>query len=191
MIFFFIFINVGPYRSKNFKTLLLQFSSDLSQTYDKSGSHGGIKSNKCFGNLPKITNFMALWLLWHYFSYMINKAVIRACKVINVFVICQKWKILWHLKFNMEFNGKILKCAISWKRLIVERNGWKFGTRGVVYCICKVPVLFSSAWLCQQGSWYGTLVRRPWSVCPSIRLSVVHVAIISEPYARISFKFHL
>ncbi len=28
--------------------------------------------------------------------------------------------------FNMGVNGKILKCVISWKRLIVERNGWKF-----------------------------------------------------------------
>ncbi len=31
--FFFVFVNMGPYGSKNFKTLLLlQFSSDLSQT---------------------------------------------------------------------------------------------------------------------------------------------------------------
>ncbi len=29
---FFVFVNMGPYGSKNFKTLLLQFSSDLSQT---------------------------------------------------------------------------------------------------------------------------------------------------------------
>ncbi len=30
---FFFFVNMGPYESKNFKTLLLlQFSSDLSQT---------------------------------------------------------------------------------------------------------------------------------------------------------------
>ncbi len=31
-IFFFIFVNMGTYGSKNFKTLLRQFSSDLSQT---------------------------------------------------------------------------------------------------------------------------------------------------------------
>ncbi len=30
--FFFVFVNMGPYDSKNVKTLLLQFSSDLSQT---------------------------------------------------------------------------------------------------------------------------------------------------------------
>ena len=30
---------------------------------------------------------------------------------------------------NMRVNGKSLKCVISWKRLIVEWNGWKFGTR--------------------------------------------------------------
>ncbi len=36
----------------------------------------------------------------------------------------------------MGVNGKILKCAISWKWLIVEQNGWKFGNHGPMYCIC-------------------------------------------------------
>ncbi len=44
---------------------------------------------------------------------------------------------------------------------------------------------FSSAWLCQQSSWNRNLsVARRLSVRPS----VVRVAIISEPNARISFK---
>ena len=30
---------------------------------------------------------------------------------------------------NMGVNGEILKCATSWKRLIVGPNGVKFGTR--------------------------------------------------------------
>ncbi len=50
------------------------------------------------------------------------------------------------------------------------------------------PDIFSSAWLCQQSSWNRNLsvVCRPSSVRPSVR-----VAIISEPNARISFKFWL
>ncbi len=45
----------------------------------------------------------------------------------------------------MWVNRKILKCAISLKRLIVERNGWKFGTRGHMCFICKYvwcPILW-------------------------------------------------
>ncbi len=38
------------------------------------------------------------------------------------------------LHLNMGLNGKILKCAISLKWLIVERNGRKFGTRGTTLC---------------------------------------------------------
>ncbi len=64
---------------------------------------------------------------------MINKAVIREYKVINVLLICQKLKknvALW--TFNMGVNGKILKCAISWKRLIVERNEKKWNSGSYV-----------------------------------------------------------
>ncbi len=48
----------------------------------------------------------------------------------------------------------------------------------------KVPVqtIFSSAWLCQQSSWNPNL---------SVVHPSVHVAIISEPKVRISFKFWL
>ncbi len=46
---------------------------------------------------------------------MINKVVIRECKVINVLAMCQKLKILWHFNwtFSMGVNGKVLICAIS------------------------------------------------------------------------------
>ncbi len=37
--------------------------------------------------------------------------------------------------FNMWPNGKILKCAISWKRLIVELSGVKFRTHIPMHCI--------------------------------------------------------
>ncbi len=38
----------------------------------------------------------------------------------------------------MGANGKILKCWISWKRIIIEINGWKFGSRGPRNCTCWV-----------------------------------------------------
>ena len=53
------------------------------------------------------------------------------------------------LKFNIGVYGKILKCAISWKRLIVEQNGWQVGNRGLMYCMCRVLFMsdsLSSVW---------------------------------------------
>ncbi len=101
---FFALVNMGPYGSKRFKTLLLLlFSSDLSQT------------------------------LWR------NKAVITECKVMDILAICQKLKIkkiVAHWNFNMWINGKILKCAISWKRLIVGLA--HVSTTYVGYFLCLI-----------------------------------------------------
>ncbi len=36
---------------------------------------------------------------------------------------------LW--KFNMGVNWNILTCAISWRRVIVDRNRWKFEIHGL------------------------------------------------------------
>ena len=47
---------------------------------------------------------------------------------------------LWN--FNMEVNGKIIKCAVSWKQLALEPNGWKFGTHSPRNSTCRV--LFGS-----------------------------------------------
>ncbi len=53
---------MGPYGSKNFKTLLfLQFSLDLSQNlYDKQGSYGGIKTEIVLAICELWRTFMAL-----------------------------------------------------------------------------------------------------------------------------------
>ena len=50
--------------------------------------------------------------------------------------------------FIMEVKEKFLKCLISWKQLIVEGNGWKFGTCGCRNCICRVLISesVSSVW---------------------------------------------
>ena len=34
-----------------------------------------------------------------------------------------------------------LKCGISQKRLIIEQNGRKFGTRGTTVHMCSVPLM--------------------------------------------------
>ncbi len=44
----------------------------------------------------------------------------------------------------MGVNGKIVKCAKSWKQLIIERNCWNIGPRGARNCVCKVPL--NSVW---------------------------------------------
>ncbi len=55
---------------------------------------------------------------------------------------------LWN--FNIGVNGKIVKSGISWKRLIVEGKGRKFGTRGtftVHMCrVLLVPNSLSLVW---------------------------------------------
>ncbi len=77
-------------------------------------------------------------------NFMINKGVIKECKVMNILETCQKLQLLWHFViFNMGVNRKILKCARSCKRLIIEQNGWQFRTHGSMYFICRV--LFVSA----------------------------------------------
>ncbi len=54
-------------------------------------------------------------------------------------------KKMWALwNFNMGVNGQILKCAISWKRLIREGKGWKFGTHTGRKCIYRVLFLSDS-----------------------------------------------
>ncbi len=68
-------------------------------------------------------------------NFVINKAVIGEYKIINFwcFSIRQKLQILKFLTWKSI--GKILKCAISWKWLTVEQNGWKFGTCGPMYVL--------------------------------------------------------
>ncbi len=62
---------------------------------------------------------------------MVNKAVIgeyKLIKVINVLAMCQKLKNLWHF----------LKCAISWKWLIVECKRMKiWDLRYYVLCYVR------------------------------------------------------
>ena len=61
--FFFVFVNMGPYGSQNFKTLLLpQFRSDFTQTLWQIWRPWGNIGCYFFGDLPKIKTIMALWI---------------------------------------------------------------------------------------------------------------------------------
>ena len=83
-------------------------------------------------------------------NIMINEVVMREYKVMVYIGNLPKFinfMALW--KFNMGVNGKIAKCATSWKQMNVEQNGWKFGTPGTTVHICKVllmPDSFSLVW---------------------------------------------
>ncbi len=113
------------------------------------------KSSKCFSS----HSFYLHYLRFNFHSgYMINRAAIRKYKVINVLTIYQKIKnfvVLWN--FNMGVNGKLLKNAISWKELTVQRNGWKSGCHcprkgnmcGIFYVWFVEFSLQSSAALCK------------------------------------------
>ena len=69
-----------------------------------------------------------------------------------------------------------LKCGISQKRMIVERNGRKFGTRGTAVYICRVLLIPDSLSSVQVGiiqCTYSALNIR--AVCDDL-LSHDHVA---------------
>ncbi len=52
------------------------------------------------------------------------------------------FKNLWHFEIlTWESMGKRKMWHIFSKRLIVERNGWKFGTLGTTVHICSVPLM--------------------------------------------------
>ncbi len=61
----------------------------------------------------------------------------------------------------MGVNGKILKRAISWKWLIIERNGWKLGTRGSLYCICRAFFMSDSLTFEFSLQSFGALCKIP------------------------------
>ncbi len=49
------------------------------------------------------------------------------------FEILNFWQFLFGSflgPFNMVVYGELIKCAISWKPLVVEQNGPKFGLQG-------------------------------------------------------------
>ncbi len=121
------FQNMGPYGSKNFKTLQspLHFSSYLSQVimgeykvmdilpicqkikilwHFETQDHMGLE----ISNAPPPTGFIQSEP-----NFMINKAVIRAYKVMDILAICQflaiyhKLKSLWHFEIlTLESMGK-------------------------------------------------------------------------------------
>ena len=119
----------------NFKTFLLYryHLIDVSQTYyediGRIQGHFSWQSAKrveyrvsIFGQSAKVEYRLSLFL-----------------------AIAQVLKILWPLEnFKMGSQWENLKCGIFRKRLIVERNGQKFGTLGTTvhygrYFWCPIP----------------------------------------------------
>ncbi len=100
-------------------------------------------SLRIFQNTDKSSRYTDIPDIQPFIFQNTNKAVIRGYKAMDVLAISQKLKILWH--FNMGVDGKILKCAISWKQLIVERNGRKF-TTGRICRIILMPECLSLVW---------------------------------------------
>ncbi len=75
-------------------------------------------------------------------------------------VLILKLKI--HGSFHSSGRNTLLTSAgvpCLWLKCYTYTVGLKLW----IYLMCKRYV-FSSAWLCQQSSWYGTFVRRPSSV---------------------------
>ena len=71
-------------------------------------------------------------------------------------------QILWHFEIlTWELMGKP-KIEIYRKRLIVERNGWKFGTRATTVHICRVPWIHDSLNLVWGHSVHFAKLPIPW-----------------------------
>ena len=92
-------------------------------------------------------------------NFLIRVLVIGEYRLL-LFWQSAKIKILWHFKIlltqdhmGVEISNEILtlesmgnlKCGMSQKRLIVERNGRKFGTRDPTVHICR-PLLMPDDW---------------------------------------------
>ena len=144
---------MGPYGSKISKRCsFYNFYLTRTNLYDKKGSHEGISMFWRFV-LPKLKHVMAFWfffrnmgayrtgILKSYSSYSFHPISaklyedfdyhgrIQAITYLGNWQSLKKLMTLWN--FVIGVNG----IRKSWKLLIVERSGWKFGTSGPIHCI--------------------------------------------------------
>ena len=81
---------------------------------------------------------------------MINKAVIREYKVMNVLMICWKLKSLWHFEIlTWEINGENPEMCNILKTADQREKRGKFWGCSLMYCICTVLFMsesLSSVW---------------------------------------------
>ena len=91
----------------------------------------------------------------------------------HLFAIGKVLNILWHFEIlTWQSEGKLLKYAITWKWLIVERNGWKMGFAvlggayvgyfscpilWVWFAVIRCTLQISSVYLCKISSVHLTL----------------------------------
>ncbi len=84
--------------------------------------------------------------IWCQTNFMRTLATMVEYRVSLFFAISQVLKILWHFEIlTCESMGN-LKCEISRKWLIIERNRWKSGTQTTTVHICRV-LLMLDLWM--------------------------------------------
>ncbi len=141
----------GPFGSQNFKRYFSHSFTPISSKFqDKYICHRRIQAFGCFGDPPKIKYFMALWIVCQHrpcvavnfktlLFYRFHSISIKLHEDIGYYGEIQAIAFLGNWPSFKQKCGtlsshrrqwEVIKCAISWKRLTVERNGWKFGTRG-------------------------------------------------------------
>ncbi len=78
---------------------------------------------------------------WIWTNFMRNMVVIWEYKGMHILANCQNLNILWHFEMLTGVNGKKLRCGIYWKQLMIEWNGWQFGTWGTTVHIGMVLLM--------------------------------------------------
>ncbi len=156
-----VFINMGSCGSQNFKTpLFQQFSSDFNQDFILDMLAMVEYKLLPFGDVPEIKKKITLEFYYHRTICNMNlqnatsptlligvdklfedigyHGVIEVISFLGNQPAFTKFLSLWN--FNMRINWEIVICDLSRKRLILERNGWQFGTRNHMVSICRVLI---------------------------------------------------
>ncbi len=160
-------INMGPYGSKHFKTLLLQIAATCFQTSPEFSSQWSSRNCLCdFWNLKIeiLTIFFSFSLTWAPLGAKISKRYSCYKSQPNFFKLVLNFppnvphKTMFgnfgifsfrfltfffeNVKFTIVAYGKIKKLQLSGKRAIVEQTEWNLGLMDSNWVVCKVPLAF-------------------------------------------------
>ena len=161
----FVFVNMGPYGSQNFKTPLLpQITFEYFRTFSDF-FYQWSSQKYCFEFLKfRVFDFSGFFfsfsLTWDSMGAKTSKRYSSHKSLLNLFNLFlnfllngpQKSTVLdfWNFEFAI-FNdftivpyGRNQKPQLSGKRVIVERNGVKFGPRSWVFSVHMVRLTFSN-----------------------------------------------
>ncbi len=104
--------------------------------------------------------------------------------------ICQVLQNFWHFEFLTWESWENLKSGIhvSWKQLIVEWNGRKFGTQGTTAYICRVLLIADSLRMI-WGHWHFAKFPKHYSpICIQFHQNFIQGIIIMGQY-RLRYYF--